>query len=582
MNAVLSIFLLAGAPAGAASSTETYTYLSVAGPDTLDPAWAQDAPSLLVIRNVYETLVAREADGRMRPLLAREVPSRANGLISRDRRRYTFPVRKGVGFHDGSALTPEDVRYSLMRFALTDRAGGPSSWLLEPLTGFSSTRDDAGRPRPEVYAALDRAIRVEGDSVVLRLVRAYEPLLSVLSAWGAVVPRQWAVERGEWDGREASWTRFNDRKKEESRLLADANGTGPFKLERWDRAEAKVILARHDGYWREPAALSRVLIRAVPELSTRRLMLAAGDADAVAVNRASLGLFEGMEGVEIIDGLEVPEVDPVLLFTFHLSTSGNPFIGSGRLDGDGIPPDFLSDEHVRRAFAHALDYDAISRDLYRGAALRVDSFFPALLGPKASPTVALPRFDLKEAERELRHAWDGEAWKRGFKLTLAYNNGNTVRQALSEMLKRNLESLNPRIAIEVRAMDWPQFLDAMRAGKLPVYWIGWSAFFADPHGAAFSFMHSRGAYPTLQRWSDPAADRLVERAAAVAVTDTRASFYGELANMAAVKMPHVVTVSAPRLRAQRRGVGGWKHDAHFPDAPNGTYFRALRKEAAAR
>lgn len=577
MNAVLSIFLLAGAPAAAASSTETYTYLSVAGPDTLDPAWAQDAPSLLVIRNVYETLVAREADGRMRPLLAREVPSRANGLISRDRRRYTFPIRRGVRFHDGSTLTPEDVRYSLMRFALTDRAGGPSSWLLEPLTGFSSTRDDAGRPRPEVYAALEKAVRVEGDSVVLRLVRPYEPLLSVLAAWGAVVPRQWAVERGEWDGGKASWTSFNDRKKEESRLLADANGTGPFKLERWDRAEAKVILARHEGYWREPAALSRVLIRAVPELSTRRLMLAAGDADAVAVNRASLGLFEGMEGVELIDGLEVPEVDPVLLFTFHLSTAGNPFIGSGRLDGDGIPPDFFSDEHVRRAFAHALDYDAISRGLYRGAARRADGFFPASLHSKASPAEAPPRFDLKETERELRRAWRGEAWRRGFKLTLAYNNGNTIRQALCEMLKRNLETLNPRIVVEVRAMDWPQFLDAMRAGRLPAYWIGWSAFFADPHAAAFSFMHSRGAYPTLQRWSSPEADQIIEQAAAADDSALRRKLYGLVAELAARELPHVHTVRAARARVQRRAVKGWTHEPFFPGSPDGVYFRALWK-----
>lgn len=577
MNAVLSIILLAGAPAGAASSTETYVYLSVAGPDTLDPAWAQDAPSLLVIRNVYETLVAREADGRMRPLLAREAPSRANGLISRDRRRYTFPIRRGVRFHDGSTLTPEDVRYSLMRFALTDRAGGPSSWLLEPLTGFSSTRDDAGRPRPEVYAALEKAVRVEGDSVVLRLIRPYEPLLSVLAAWGSVVPRQWAVERGEWDGGDASWTRFNDRKKEESRLLADANGTGPFKLERWDRAEAKVILARQDDYWRAPSPLSRVVIRAVPELSTRRLMLAAGDADAVAVNRASLGLFEGMEGVSLIDGLEVPEVDPVLLFTFHLSTAGNPFIGSGRLDGDGIPPDFLADAHVRRAFAHALDYDAISRDLYRGAARRADGFFPASLLSKASPAGAPPRFDLKEAERELRRAWRGEAWSRGFKLTLAYNNGNTVRQALCEMLKRNLEGLNPRIAVEVRAMDWPQFLDAMRAGRLPAYWIGWSAFFADPHAAAFSFMHSRGVYPTLQRWSDAQADRLVELASTAASSAERAGLYAELAALARMKTPHVVTVSAGRARVQRALVRGWSHDPFFPDSPSGGYFYPLAK-----
>ena len=71
------------------------------------------------------------------------------------------------------------------------------------------------------------------------------------------------------------------RQREGAPLMDKANGTAPFKLERWDRTGRYVLLTRHEGYWRGPAALKRVLIKSVPELATRKLMLQAGDADLV-------------------------------------------------------------------------------------------------------------------------------------------------------------------------------------------------------------------------------------------------------------------------------------------------------------
>ena len=109
-----------GKPSAKRFDPETYTYLTFSDSDSLDPAWAYDSASNMVILNIYEPLFFFHGASteQLDPLIAEQVPSRANGLISADGRTYTIPIRKGVKFHDGTPMTPEDVRYSIMRFML--------------------------------------------------------------------------------------------------------------------------------------------------------------------------------------------------------------------------------------------------------------------------------------------------------------------------------------------------------------------------------------------------------------------------------------------------------------------------------
>ena len=241
LRTLLAALLVAGtlpAPALAkAKNPDTYTYLTISDSDSMDPAWAYDNSSDSIILNLYEPLFMfdRASTEKLVPLLATEVPTRANGLISPDGKTYTIPIRKGVRFHDGTAMTAEDVRYSILRFLLMDRTGGPSALLLEPLLGTGTTRDEHGKLKPGLWEAANRAVAVQGDKLVLRLPRPCAPLLTILATWSPVVSKAWAVKNGDWDGTEATWTKLNDIAKEATPFFERANGTGPFKLERWDR-----------------------------------------------------------------------------------------------------------------------------------------------------------------------------------------------------------------------------------------------------------------------------------------------------------------------------------------------------------
>jgi len=150
-------------------------------------------------------------------------------------------------------------------------------------------------------------------------------------------------------------------------------GTGPFKLVEWDRTQMRVILERFDDYWRGPAKIKRVIIWTIEDWSTRRAMLEKGDADFAAVPSQYLPQVENMPGVVITKGLPV-----ISITSLHFNWNVKPdskYIGSGKLDGNGIPPDFFSDEHARRAFAYVINYDAVIKDVLRGLGSRVPADF---------------------------------------------------------------------------------------------------------------------------------------------------------------------------------------------------------------
>lgn len=175
----LLLLLLAVCVLGACSQSAQKDTLIVAHKsemESMDPVFSYDGVTHGMLVNIYDTPLKFKGSSltELEPSLSTQVPTKENGLISKDGRTYTFPIRKGVYFHDGTELTPEDVRYSLLRFLLSDVAGGPSSLLLEPILGISSTRDEQGNITVNFKDAAN-AVRVDGDNIVITLKRPFAP-----------------------------------------------------------------------------------------------------------------------------------------------------------------------------------------------------------------------------------------------------------------------------------------------------------------------------------------------------------------------------------------------------------------------
>ena len=542
--------------------------------ESLDPVYSYDGVTHGLLINVYDTLL--KFDGAsltdLLPSVSAAVPSKDNGLISADGRTYTFPIRKGIKFQGGEDLTPEDVRYSLLRFLLSDVSGGPSSLLLEPILGVSSTRNDKGEIVVDFKEAAN-AVRVEGDNVVVTLKRPFAPFLSIVARWGYIVSKEWAVSHGAWDGTEETWQKFNNFAKDASPFFAAANGSGPFSVARWDITAKRLTLAANENYFAGAPKLKLIHMLTVDEPSTLRLMLETGDADVAEISTKFAEQIKGNPEVTLYDNLPRLRTDPVIFFTLDINMQANPDVGSGKLDGQGIPADFFADKNLRQAFEYAFDYESFLKESMGGRGERAIGPAPAGL-VKYDKNFKQYSFDLKKAEELFKKAWGGEVWEKGFKFTITYNTSGDMRQIASEILKRNVESLNPRFQIDLRGVTWPSFLEKTAKRQMPVWARGWVADYADAHNFYFPFLHSQGRYALSQGYKNPQVDKLIEQAVSETNFAKRSALYKQVHNLMHEDAMQIYTVHPTGLWAMRKNVKG------FTDNPvyMGIYFYPMFKE----
>ncbi len=473
---------------------------------TLDPACGYDSVSHMRIMNIYEPLIFFDgsATDKFIPVLATEVPSLENGGISDGGKTYTFKIRKGVKFHKGGELTAEDVAYSIKRHMVVDQEGGPMWMMLEALVGVPSTRKD-GKIREGVFEKIDKAVEVKGDEVVMHLPKPFPPFLAVLaySYGGIIMDKEWCVENGCWDGTVENAAKYNNPAFGSEPLHKIENGTAPYYMLKWEPS-VEFIFERFDDYWGPKPAIKTGIVRYNQEWSSRKLALQNGDADRVLVDPQYLAEVENMPGVTIHP---VPQLSVTgAIFCQKINPEANPNIGSGKLDGKGIPVDFFSDIHVRKAFLHAFDRKTYAKDVWNDQVVMPTS--PNAKGLPYYKQVPVYEFDLEKAAEEMKQAFGGQIWEKGFKMVITHNTGNDQREAAAHMLAENIMSLNPKFNIEVRNMDWKDYVVAYRKYQFPMFIIGWGADFPDPDNFMFTFMSSDGVYGKFSAYKNEEVDRL--------------------------------------------------------------------------
>jgi len=536
------------APAAEFKSKDPTTYVEVSfgDPETFDPALDYESSGIGWILQMYDTLIYYDHTSAVTftPQLALEVPTVENGGISADGKVYTFKIRPGVKFHDGTEMTVDDVAYTFQRGLLQGGTVSPQWLMTEPLlgagkyditdiidpapAGVETLNDDVESllkiPADALKAACETVTaKIVADAaagtVTFYLEQPWAPFVPTLSnGWGAIMSKAWVAANGGWDGDCATWQNYYGKSSDqinETLIGSGENGTGPYKLERFTRGE-EVVLTANEDYWRtEPAweggpsgapKVKTVIQKLVSEFSTRYSMLQAGDADVALVgSSADWPQMDELVGetCNLFDTDCTPTENPNnplrkisgyptatrtdFFFTFKLNTDGgNNFMGSGVLDGNGIPPNFFSDLHVRKAFAYCFNYDTYLNDVLLGEAIRSHGvMMPGMDGYQEDAPVY--EYDPAKCEEEFKASkWnaveggfepadDGaiSLWDTGFRLTIAYNTGNTARMTLAQIFQNELSALNPNFIIEVTGIPWPTYLKNQRAKKLPLFPVGW-------------------------------------------------------------------------------------------------------------
>ncbi|MEW6030881.1 MAG: ABC transporter substrate-binding protein [Chloroflexota bacterium] len=634
-------------PMGAPTSPDPTTFVQavIGEPETLDPALAYETAGGEIIQNVYETLVFYdgEATDKFVPMLAESWEVSDDGSV------YTFHIRSGVKFHDGADLTASDVAYSFQRGLLFGGYSGPQWLLAEPFFGIGvddisivvdgegACADDreclSALPAEDLLAACEKvtgAIVADdaAGTVTMTLAQAWGPFLATIAqTWGSAMDKDWVVANGGWDGDCATWQNFYAEPSESDPFTTIMNGTGPFMLDHWTQGE-ELVLVRNDNYWREPAKLERVVTKSVDEWGTRFAMLQAGDADYADVpseNRSQMDALVGsMRVFDLAAGSYAEDVEVCaydasaqgqakftacaagetgtggpfrlyigrpsivsqdLFMTFNIAESSN-YVGSGTLDGNGIPLDFFSDIHIRKAFAYCFDWDVYISDVFEGEAVQQ----PVLARqgmPGYEGDAPVYTYDAAQCEAEFKAADldkdgiaagddpEGDVWTTGFRLQALYNQGNTSRQVVSEILSSNIAAVNELFVIETVGLPWPTFLRTLRASEAPYFVSGWLEDIHDPHNWYQPYM--LGTYASRQKLpADLKAQfsDILDRGVAATDPAERQTIYEEANALYYEQVPTILLATATSHGFEQRWVKGSILNPIFP----GFYFYTMYEE----
>jgi len=508
---VLAVIAGMAFAAPAVKNPDTYIEAEPGDAVSLDPAVAYDNVSWSMIGLIYDRLIDfKGADlTQFVPRVATAVPTVANGGISKDGLTYTFTIKSGLKFSNGYPLSADDVAYSFKRVMITDPDAGPAWVWYTVFLGSGGSRGDDGKINVD-YKDIDGAVQAQGNKVTFHLKSPYPAFLSVLCGkWGSVMSKKWVTEQGGWDGTEATWQQFNNPPTGKETLFSIALGSGPYKLVRWD-AKVEIDLTRNDSYWGSKPSIKNGVYKIVDDMATRKLMLLQGDADSVYVPATNFPEMAQEKGITIYKNLASLDTTGAH-FNLKINDKDNPAIFSGKLDGEGIPPDFFADKDVRLGFIYAWDEQAEIRDGFNGNSMDPVTFIVKGLPYKNTKLESKPH-DMTKAKEYLQKAMGGQVWEKGFKFDLLYNSGNLERETAAKILAENVMSLNPKFQIGVRALEWSQFSEQNKQKRVPVLFMGWGVDYPDPDDYAVPYMSSTGYFAGRQSYKNPVADDLVTKA----------------------------------------------------------------------
>ena len=458
----------------------------------LDPAAVNgNDVGMDVILNVYDRLMAIPPDsGSPVASLATEVPTVENGLISEDGLTYTFPIREGVVFSDGTDLTAEDVKYSWDRIVEMALPEGQS----ELFSNVAATT---------VVDDFTFEVTLNSIDAAFLAFLAAAPAASIVSmdaveANGGVV----ASQPNEY-------------------MAQNMVGTGPYVLATWERGDRMGFDINPD-YWGEPAHLP---VRWELIVDTPATGLQAREYDIVDISPTD---------VPSLAGIEHAVVDTSTLDLQVLQIGMNMNIAEGVLpDGDTIPLDFFQDPRVRQAFNYAFNYQGYIDGILGGLGGRASFLLPTgMYG--YDPDAPIYPTDPAEAERLFTEAG---YWEEGFTISIASDQTHEGFTGAALTLKDSIEALNPNFHVNVLAVPEAQFDEILATDPLPIaMWSYTSSQYSTPDAYLFDSAVSDGRYGAVNSfvdgYSDPqAVDDLILSARTQLDEDARLEILSEIQNV---------------------------------------------------
>jgi ABC-type transport system substrate-binding protein len=408
--------------------------------------------------------------------------------VSEDGTVYTFHLRKNARFHDGRAVTAHDIVYSW------ERAANPAT---ESHTVLTYLGDIVGvKEMHEGKAGHISGLKIVDDHTLQVTIDAPKPyfLMKLTYAVAHVVDRN-NVESG------PDWYRT-------------PNGTGPYRLVRWEPNKVR-LYERYERFYLKPPAIRFVVVQLYAGTGLR--LYETGDIDITGISRYD------------VDRVRDP-AEPMsreLLEGVSMCTSMVTF--------DVKRPPF-DDPRVRQAFALAVDRQRYVDIVARGAAIPARGLYPPAL-PGYNPALQALQFDPQLAQQRLAESRYGGPGNLPAIVFTASGFGSDVSPHVAALVDMWEKHLGVKITIENLEPD--KYFDELHAGRHGhMFSEGWCADYPDPENFADALYHSH-AQQNDSNYSNPQVDALLERARVERDVSQRIALYQQAEQMIVQDAPSV-------------------------------------------
>ncbi len=386
----------------------------------LDPSDVTDGESLIVTQQLFDTLVKyNKHTTDVEPALASSWTTSEDGLV------WTFNLREGVKFHDGTDFNADAVVFNFQR------------WSDESHPYHNTEFAYWGYMFGGYPGVVEEVKAVSEYTVQFTLNQPQAPFLQNLAMPVFAISSPTAVKK------------YGDD------YFKNPVGTGPFKFVSWQQ-DAQIIVERNDDYWDGTAHLDRVIFRVIPDNSARFLELQTGN-------------------IDIMDGLNTSDVEFVNQDkSLHLFLRPSFNIGYLAMNMDVKPFDNVK---VRQAINYAINKEMIVEAFYSGLGEPAKNPIPPTLWGYNDELEGYS-YDPAKARQLLKEA----GYPNGFETELwAMPNPRPYfpePSKIAEAMQADLMDVG--INAKIVTYDWATYLDKTEDGAHTMAMLGWTGDNGDP------------------------------------------------------------------------------------------------------
>jgi ABC-type transport system substrate-binding protein len=479
MNYAGAAALVAGGGFGAAfpaSAKTRFVFANESDYDTVDPHAAFDVGRVAIRLNVYDGLLRWQKNPAvLEPWVAE------SHTISEDGLTYTFKMRKGVKFHDGTEMKAQDVVYSFERIMALGKGAA----------SLFRTMIEAGAAKA-----------VDDYTVEFKLSKPSAIFLSIVPEIHIVNTA--LVKKNETGG---DWA--------QAWLSKNSAGSGAYKITQFDPAIGFVAERFPDHFkgW-GPKYIDEIEFRGVKDTNTRVLGLLRGDFNGIGGYLQT----DQLNRIKSSGKAQILEEESMRIMMMQFMVERAPF----------------NDVHVRRAINHAFDYDGFNKEILGGLVERNPTPLPNTIWGNPKDVKGYD-FDLEKAKAELAQA----KVKVDRPLEIAFLTGFAQSEQAAQLLQNGLTKIG--IESKVVGYPWPTVIEKAKdpntTPDIVCYWI--STYYADPHnwvGEMFSST-TAGTFKNAAHYKNPKVDALLEEALRATDQAKRAKLYEEVTRIVVEDAP---------------------------------------------